>query len=252
MKFFSILLISLIVSCSSGRDFKKSPVDQFIRDLDKEKTFTIVLYDLDVEGSFFKTYKHQYKIITEPNGEPKEEISDWFEVTKEFFFKHENDLGMELASKDSAGKVHKQVSPAGFSNYVGNPKYGQWVQGSGGSFWEFYGKYALISSMFNMFDRPRYGYYNDYNRNYRYNRPYYGPKSSGSSYYGTYGKHTQKSRPNFYNRKASKIRNSTRSFRDRVRNKVSRSTSRSSTRKSRSSSRYRSSSFRSRGGGFGK
>ena len=252
MKFFCLLVISLIISCSSGMSFKKTPVDQFIRDLDKEKTFTIILHDIDIEGSFFKTYKHQYKIITAPNGEPKEEISEWFEVPKKLFMRHENDLGMELASKDSTGKISKQVTPAGFSNYVGNPQYGQWVQGSGGSFWEFYGKYAFISAMFDMFDRPRYGYYNDYRNNYRNKRPYYGPRSGGSSYYGTYGKHTKKARPNFFKRKAAKIQNNSKSFKERVRNRVNRSTSRSTTRRSRSSSRYRSSSFRSRGGGFGK
>jgi len=248
MKIFSLLFIFILIACSSGRSFTKSPVDTYIRDLSSEKTFTIVLHDLDVDGSFFKTYKHQYKIITEPNGEPKVAISKWFEVSKEFFFKHENDLGMELASKDSLGKLHKNVAPAGFSNYVGNRRYGQWSNGNGGGFWSFYGKYAMMSSMFNMMSGPRYSYYNDYNRNYRNSRSYYGPKSGGSSYYGTYGKHTQKSRPNFFKRKASKIRNSSRSFRDRVRNKVNRSSSR----RTRSSSRYRSSSFRSRGGGFGK
>ena len=243
----------MCLSCSSGREWTKSPVDQLIRDLDKEKTFTIILYDMDVEGSFSKDYKHQYKIITDKNSQPVEEITGWKKVTEKFFFQNENNLGMELASKDSTGKVHKEVAPAGFSNYVGNPQYGQWVGSGTSSFWQFYGQYAFMSAMFNMFDRPRYGYYNDYYSNYRYkNRPYYGPKTNGKSYYGTYGKHTEKARPNFFKRKVDKIKQSKRSFTDRVKNRVRRSSS-SSTRTSRSSSRYRSSSsFRSRGGGFGK
>ena len=42
------------------------------------------------------------------------------------------------------------------SYLVGNPSYGQWSNNSSGSsFWEWYGKYALFSSLI----RPSYGYY---------------------------------------------------------------------------------------------
>ena len=52
------------------------------------------------------------------------------------------------------------------SQYIGNPHYGRWSHGSGGSFWAWYGQYAFFSSMFG---NNRY-YYNDWasNRGYSY------------------------------------------------------------------------------------
>ncbi len=52
------------------------------------------------------------------------------------------------------------------SQYMGNPHYGYWSHGSGGSFWAWYGQYAFFSSMFG---NNRY-YYNDWaaNRGYSY------------------------------------------------------------------------------------
>jgi len=63
------------------------------------------------------------------------------------------------------------------SQLVGNPSYGNWVGGSGGSsFWQWVGMYAMFSSLSNSisYDRwgrhRRYSYYNDYGR-YRYSSP---------------------------------------------------------------------------------
>jgi len=63
------------------------------------------------------------------------------------------------------------------SQLVGNPGYGNWVSGSGGSsFWQWYGMYAMFSNFSNpvSYDRwgrhRRYSYYNDYGR-YRYSSP---------------------------------------------------------------------------------
>jgi hypothetical protein len=52
------------------------------------------------------------------------------------------------------------------SQYIGNPHYGNWSHGSGGSFWAWYGQYAFFSSMFG---NNRH-YYNDWgsNRGYSY------------------------------------------------------------------------------------
>jgi len=57
-----LLTACLLFSC--GEEFKKTPVDALIKELDKEKNFTIILYDMDTEGSWSTTYKHQYKVIT--------------------------------------------------------------------------------------------------------------------------------------------------------------------------------------------
>ena len=247
IKKFSFFSILFLLACSSGREYRANPLDTFIRDYDQKYPYTIILEDMDVDGTFFKSYKHQYKIIYSENGEPKETTTGMIEVPTTFFWKNQNNVGMEIVSKDSTGKVNKVATPPGYSNYVGNPRYGHWENRDGSSFWSFYGKYAFLSSMFNLMSPvPRYGY-SDYRRNYRYNRPYYGSRSSSGYYtYGSQGRNMRASRPSF-SRRFSNIRQKSRSFRDRARSRVSGS------RYSRSSSRYRSNfSFRSRGRGFGK
>lgn len=59
------------------------------------------------------------------------------------------------------------------SQYIGNPHYGHWSHGSGGSFWAWYGQYAFFSSMFgnnryyynNWASNRGYSYYHDVGRN---------------------------------------------------------------------------------------
>jgi hypothetical protein len=239
----ALVLGMVFTACSNVKEFEKSPVDDLIRDMDKEQNFTILLYDMDSEGSWSPTYKHKYKVITEgADSVPKERITDWYEVDELFFDMHANDMGMEIAAKVD-GKVTKETSPPGYSRYVGNSQYGHWnTNSSGDSFWEFYGKYAMISSMVGLMTGPIYrtGYY-DYHSNYRGVRPYYG---SGSQTYGTFSDASRQSNPDFHKRLSS---NST--FKDRVNGSVSRS---SAARTTRSGSRYSSGSSRSRsssGGG---
>ncbi|MEA3444206.1 MAG: hypothetical protein U9R19_05705 [Bacteroidota bacterium] len=238
-------LMLFMVGCG-GKEFVKKPVDTLIRDMNSEPVFSIVLYDMEVEGNFSKTYKHQYQIITEKDSLPQERKTDWYNVGKDYFKYHENNMGMEVASKGRDGKVNKTVSPAGYSNYVGNTHYGRWSQGSGGSFWEFYGKYAMLSSVFHMVGSPmRYSHWNDYNSNYRgYGRSYYGPTTAnGRPSYGTYSERNAKTKPN-----SRYTRSST--FKNKVNSRVQRSSSSKSSRTSRSSSRYSGSSrSRSFGGG---
>ncbi|MDN5200120.1 hypothetical protein QQ008_02075 [Fulvivirgaceae bacterium BMA10] len=243
----STFFLLILASCGGGREFVKNPVDNLIRDMSDEPLFSIILYDMDADGSFFKTYKHQYKVIKDNNGTPSEEITDWYEVDEDYFFRNENNMGMEIAAKTSDGKVSKTAAPPGYSNYVGNEKYGRWTQRNGTSFWEFYGQYAFMSSMFNMFAYPvRRSYYDDWRGGYYGRRPYYGPATgTGGTYYGTYSDYNRKSKPTstWYNKASN------RSFRDRVRSRTQRSTSSNSRSRSRYSSGSRS---RSRGGGFGK
>lgn len=242
-QFLPILFIFLLASCGSSREFQRNPVDDLIRDMHQEPNFSIILFDMDVEGNFSKTYKHQYAIIKlDKDSIPHEVKTDWKNVSEDFFFQHENNMGMSIASKTQDGKVSKIASPPGYENYVGNERYGEWrSNGSGGSFWAFYGQYAFLSSMLGMNNRPIYrSDYRDYNRNYRGRTAYYGSKDrNGNPRYGTNSTHNRTSRPDFFQRRANK-------------SGFKRSNSRNS-RTSRNGSRYRSrSSSRSRGGGFGK
>ena len=235
----SILLVAaLAVSLSScgGSKYKKSPVDEIVRDLPRDKPFSIILYDMDTEGSFFSTYKHQYQIIQEDeSGKVTEDITDWMEVGEREFNAHIDNMGMEIVARDSTGALTKEVAPPGYNNYVGNPRYGHWQSSGGSSFWAFYGQYAFMSSMFRMATYPVHrSYYNDWNGNYRgTGRAYYGPTGS-SRYYGTGSGYSRTNNPN------SSWNSRSQSFRDKVRSR----TSRSSSRCGRTS--------RSRSGGFGK
>lgn len=238
-----IVLLILLLSACSGNDFQKNPVDTMIRDMTDTPIYSIMLYDMNEEGTFFKDYQHQYRILKQssPEAEPEEVITDWYTVSDDFFNSHINDMGMEIAAKTVDGEVSKTVSPPGYSNYVGNPQYGQWQQGAGGnSFWAFYGQYAFLSSMLNLATFPiRRSYYDDY-RGYRQSgRPYYGPEvGNGRRAYGTGSAYTTAAKPN--TRWSSSRRSSSTAFR-------------SGNQTSRSGSRYNSSSsMRSRGGGFGK
>lgn len=237
-----VLLLFGLIRASSGSGssskFEKNPVDVLISQNMTAKTFTIILEDMDMNSSgWTNTYTHKYMVVkTGIDSLPTTTHTNWVEVDKSFFKLHENDLGMELASKDSTGKVSKNVAPAGYSNYVGNPRYGHWTTNSRGeSFWSFYGRYMFMSSMFNMAFHPASrGYYNDYRSNYYGRSSYYGP----NNYYGTRSRGMQQSKPDFFERKRRKNNfSSSRSNRSRT---------------SRSSSRRSGSSYRSRSGGFGK
>lgn len=260
-----IFIIGFIVikSCSNRSDrrsessstlstWEKSPVDNLIRSLADEKNFSIILFDMDARDG---KYYHQYNVIVEKPDTVQAQKTDWTEVSDVFFEANVNNMGMEIATKKD-GTLTKQASPAGYNHYVGNPKYGHWTERNGGSFWEFYGRYAFMSSMFNMMAYPAHrSYYDDYYRGGYYgSRPYYGP--SGRNIYGTKSyTSSQTGRTSTWGSKPS-------SFKESVRSKVSRSATQSSSRRyssgsrssrtSRSSSRYSSSSSRSRSGGYGK
>ncbi|WP_143525157.1 hypothetical protein [Labilibacter marinus] len=237
----------------TAQNWVKSPVDDLIKTLSNERNFSIVLLDMDSKGG---KYLHQYNVIVEKPDTVLAKETDWKEVPETFFAQNVDNMGMEIASKKD-GKVSKVAAPAGYSNYIGNEKYGQWRQRDGHSFWEFYGRYAFMSSMFNMMAYPvRRSYWNDYHGGGYYgSRPYYGYQ--GARTYGTQSYTTRSGRTTSWGSKPS-------SFKSQVRSQVSRSSSSSksksyssgssygSSKKSRSSSRYSSSSSRSRSGGFGK
>ena len=253
--FICLFVCLLLKSCtsasdsnSSARAYAKSPVDELIKEMSTVSNFSIILYDMEFEENALSKdiYRQKYQIITpKQDGEIDVKETGWKDVSEKFFQANVNNMGMEIASKVD-GKLSKTAMPAGYSQYVGNPQYGQWSNNGGSSFWEFYGKYAMMSSLFNMMSPINRGSYDDYSRNYRNtNRPYYG--TSGGTTYGTAS--TMKSRGT-----TSSWGKSQSAFKSSVQKRVSRSSS-SSTRTGSSSARTgrsSSSSYRSRGGGFGK
>lgn len=243
-----VVFFLLVYACSKGCRTStyetssysgKTPVDELIKDMTGEPTFSIILHDMNTEGTIFKKYLHQYKIVTaDSEGEPQQKTTQWYEVDENFFMANRNNMGMEIASKNEEGKVSKTVGPPGYGSYVGNEQYGHWVNRDGGTFWEWYGKYALFSTLFNTMMFPVHrNYWDDYRGGYYgTGRSYYGPTTNGRTRYGTNSDYNRQTRPRstWYTNKSNN------SFKQRVRTSTQRSTG------------FGSGSYRSRGGGFGK
>ncbi|MDO6736914.1 hypothetical protein [Wenyingzhuangia sp. 2_MG-2023] len=261
-KTFSILLITLIVvSCGSEKKpYVKSPLDVIVTTYIDQQNYSVILADMNYEESN-DSYFHKYRIVipktATPTGSENDfEIinTDWKKVSLLVFEQHQNDLGMTVLSKKN-GVLDKKTAPAGYDNYVGNKKYGQWQTSSNGtSFWAFYGQYAFMRSMLGWGSGYRY-YRDDYNyyNSYRGRQNYYGRNNS----FGT----------NNYKSNTSTWANKPQSFKQKVQSKVKKSAAtlksksyssgssygNSSQKTTRSTSRYsNSSSSRSRSGGFGK
>jgi hypothetical protein len=211
-----LFLVVILVVTSCGKSFKKSPIDKYITELDNKSQYSIILNDMDVQGTFFKSYMHKFKIIypidttvttlTPGQNRFDEVVTDWVDVGDDFFWKNEKNLGMTLVSKSEEGKITRSAHPPGY-NYVGNQRYGRWqTQNDGSRFWSFYGQYMFMNHMFGVMHRPiYYSSYNSYRGGYYGSRPYYGSKTSGgSSRYGTNSTYTKKARPDFHSRKAAK------------------------------------------------
>lgn len=80
---------------------------------------------------------------------------------------------VNAVSKESELAMNNSKDQGAGSQYVGNPHYGNWSHGSGGSFWAWYGQYAFFSSMLggrshyynNWAGSRSYSYYHDTGRN---------------------------------------------------------------------------------------
>ncbi len=214
-----LMLVSIAAfqSCStSPSPYQTSALDVLIRDMNALPNFTIILFDMDYEEHLFSAnvYRQKYQIIIpQADGELEVKETNWEPVSRSFFDANINNMGMEIASKTD-GKLSKAVAPAGYSQYVGNPQYGQWRESNGSSFWEFYGRYAMMSSLFNLMSPINRTYYDDYSRNYRGSRPYYGSTVAGAPRYGTQTTVKNRGTNSTWSKKQS-------TFRGGVRNRVS-------------------------------
>jgi len=214
---FSSLFLTMTLAATFliGCGGQRLPIDIIKKDLRDAPSYSIILEDMDEKGTFFKSYYQKYRIVQgEQTG-----TTDWMEVPKDYFQKNENFLGMTLLSKEK-GQYNTSVGPPGY-NHVGDEQYGKWQRdSSGNSFWEFYGKYALISHLLggSRIYRTDYNTYRDYRSQ---GRPYYGRNKQ----YGTNGRVTRSQKPNFYSRRAAKVRASKTSFAQRVTQRTGRTRS---------------------------
>jgi hypothetical protein len=138
----------------------------------------------DNEAEYFvketpSRFFHKYRIVE------NDKISEtgWVEVSEDFFYANEDNLGMDLIVKPYGyfeDEAVKTAAPQGMA-YVGNPRYGRWITGKDGlSFWEFYGMYSLLNNLIGMrYSRPDYDMWY---RDYRGRRPYYGRENEEERY----------------------------------------------------------------------
>ena len=138
MRWGMVLLFSVIgffvlsKSMSAYNDSKalKDPLTELIKqEKAKPGLFTILLFDMKKEGFISNTYKQRYRIVADRNGSVSSRDTKWYPVKSSYFWRNENNLGMELAAQDSTGKVWKVVTPPGYTNFLGNPRYGYWTNG---------------------------------------------------------------------------------------------------------------------------
>jgi len=219
-KFASLAVVGLLLGCSSGKRLVRIQ-----KDLNQYPQYSIVLEDMKREGNFFSDYYHRYKYLYSKQPEPQSEsdfqtkVTDWIKVNRKEYERLEPYLGMAIATKTPEGKSNV-AEPAGY-RYVGNPRYGRWVNDRrGSSFWEFYGKYAMFNTIFNMTSRPVYRRDWDSYREYRRNRrPFFGSKRQ----FGTNGSATKTSHKSFYQRKSSRQKSRNTSFSKKVKQRTNRS-----------------------------
>lgn len=211
MRWPVIAFAALWIAGCGARD----PVKEMQKSLANAPEYMIILEDMREDGTFFTNYYHRYTVV---QGE-RRGTTEWIEVSKEVYRRYAAFLGMALVAKSDEG-VNNTPHPPGY-HYVGNPNYGHW--GGGGSFWVFYGQYALMRDLMGGgYGRQIYrNDYDDYRNNRDRRRPYYGRNRE----YGTEGSVTKKQRPAFYQRRRQAIANRQRSFSQRVRDRSGRNRS---------------------------
>lgn len=174
---------------SFSQSFSSIPVllDQLYVSWDK------ILADMEIREGYEVEFYHTYKMIRVNRENKSFEDTQVQKVTKDFYLKHEKNLGMTLESKPKGKydfEADKQTSPPGYS-YVGNPHYGQWERrSSGGSFWVFYGQYALMRDLFwgGSHYRPiARSDWDGYRQARSSGRTYYGKDATGKTRYGSSG-----------------------------------------------------------------
>jgi hypothetical protein len=167
-----------------------------------------ILEDLDPEGG---GCRQKLKVVRtrllDVSGAKSETSSqdEWVTEPRRTCDVQRDNLGMAIQHK-SAGQYDYEAQsvaqPAGFA-YMASPaqgsnQYGRWERRDGGSFWVWYGQYALMRDLFFRRDyRPLdTREYNDYRQMQSRGRTYYGRDDRiGAPKYGTGGSVTQRRFP---------------------------------------------------------
>jgi len=226
--FFTVSAILIFLCGCGGNRGSDQPLEKIKVSLKNAPDYSIILEDMKQEGNFIPGYFHKYRVI---QGDQQNKTG-WMKVSEKNYRLNESFLGMTLVAKKD-GEAISGAAPPGYQ-YVGDQRYGRWQNDHrGGTFWEFYGKYALFSALLGGIHRPIYrSNYDFYKQSQRRNVPYFGRNNE----YGTNGSFTKKNRPDFYSRYSKREQMKKTSFKDKVTKRVGRTRT----------------GYRSRAGGFGK
>lgn len=224
---FIIAILNLLPFGCNSVEVTKDPVQELIEQESTEPMFTILLFDMNQEGVFSKVYKHRYRIIKKKAGRVVGLDTKWYNVSSSYFQQNENNLGMEMVSKNVHGAVLRTVGPPGYTNFIGKAEYGYWLAkdsvvqynldslmidspdleaafGESGTseyldYWRFYSKYEYIRTLLQIPQgKIRQKDYKEARRNYNSGFIYYGIITTGGRRrYGTYSNHY---RTNTYNK----------------------------------------------------
>lgn len=200
LKYTLISLVAILLYSCGGTVVSSNPVRDMKRQFESKTAYTVLLSDMDLKND---RLKHKYTIIDiDSTHHVTSRKTDWHNVSDDFFYQHEANLGMEILSKSPDGKINNLVSPPGFTNLIGNTNYGNWNEfGS----WEFNESNQDLYKTLEIVDLPIYKKeYVDFTQKYKYNKPHYGEKTHGdSTKYGTRSHHWFFYRPLFYTRRIS-------------------------------------------------
>ena len=218
------LALALVLPLAAAACSSQTPLDRLRTQLDGFPEYSVVLQDMN--SSLFG-YSHQYRVLVaqpQPGSgdaemDYRETVLDWEEVDGATYSRYEPFLGMVILSKTRDGGVDQGAHPPGYQQ-VGDERYGQWRDdGRGGSFWEFYGQYALLRDVIGGFGG---GISRDDWNGYRDSRDrgqtWTGP---GGGRYGTNGSATRQSNPDFFRRQQARQASRTQSFGQRVQGRMS-------------------------------
>jgi hypothetical protein len=229
--FFTV--VGMVTFYSRGSD--AVPLTEIQKSLSNVPTYSVILEDMKEDGNFFKDYYHNYRIIEESpettdDLEARASETGWLQVPENFYQTTAGLLGMVIAGK-VAGDMISSPAPPGYQ-YIGNPRYGSWMNDpTGRSYWGWNRTPIFFHMGLDRYPPAYQKDYGDYQTARSRNTPYF-----GDNLYGTNGSVTQKTQPNFFERRMAKQQAKSASFSEKVSQRIGRTRT----------------SFRGGGGGTGK
>ncbi|MBF0313812.1 MAG: hypothetical protein HQK50_03225 [Oligoflexia bacterium] len=198
-----ILLVLAFLGLSQSPHSQRDSIyiadeNAFVSKIKERSPFAIILTDYYKDGLIIHGHYHRYKIVSS--------VSRYrtiiARVSRKFAEKNINNIGMALYQRDAKEKKILTPSIPGWI-FVNNPIYGYWettyTKSSEQRIWRFHKSYAYIEKALGI--HPETFTEESFKKAsvfISHNAIFYGSKNE----YGTFGAHTQKVFPEFFNKKS--------------------------------------------------